>query len=120
MTETTSIPVSRRTLKRKAEAPNATTPPAPAARIRAKHAIVRTIPRGSRIDPDAMITMRVENPCTGIKNHARWSAGFPEKGQSARVKDILAVPGGPTIGDMRYSWERAWIDIAPPPAPIKK
>jgi hypothetical protein len=98
----------------------------PKARIRGGTAkapaapIVRTIAPGSRIDPDAILTMKVENPCTGVKNHARWEAGYPNKGQSATVKDILAIAGGPTIGDLRYGYERAWIDIEPPPAPAKK
>jgi hypothetical protein len=105
--------------KAKAAAP-APKPAAAPAPVRAKHPIVRAIGAGSRIDPDAILTMNVDNPCTGVKNHVRWEAGYPKKGQSATVRDILAIAGGPTVGDLRYGFERAWLDIEPAPAKPKK
>jgi hypothetical protein len=96
---------TRAKAKKGPAAPKAAEPPA-----RARHPIIRTIPAGSRIDPDAIVTVHVANPKIGIKNHARW------EGESATVKDILAVPGGPTVGDLRYDYERAFIDIVPVPA----
>jgi hypothetical protein len=88
-----------------------------AAPAKAKAPIVRKIAAGSRIDPAAIVTVDVECPkIPGNKNYDRWQAGYPKLGQSATVKDILAVVGGPTVGDLLYDHERAFITITPAPA----
>ena len=69
MSDTTvSNPLSTKTLRAKAKASKPAAAPKPAAPARATHPVVQTIARGSRIDPDATLTMNLdENPCTGIK-----------------------------------------------------
>jgi hypothetical protein len=108
-------------VKREAKAKQLTDPKPPPRPAKVKAQIVRVIPPGSKIADDAIITVNVPNPkVKGNKNWQRWEAGYPKPGASKAVKDVLATSGGPTIGDLRYDFERGFIDIVPAPAAATK
>jgi hypothetical protein len=103
--------------RKKSVAP--TSPRAPASPVKAKTPILRTIPAGSKIADDAVVTLvAAANPkAPGSKANARF-ARYPK---SATVRDVLKIDGGPVMADLRYDYERAFIDIVPPPTrPAKK
>ena len=115
-------PVSRGTLMKKAKAqaqqPEELPPTRrPFATLRpTKAAVVRVIAAGQKLDPAATVTPTRDNPFVPEnQNYERWgSATWFGK----TVKDTLA--SGPTVGDLRNWYERAFIDIDPAPKHVDK
>jgi hypothetical protein len=68
---------------------------------------LRYLVRGHQISHDWVIEVLVDNPKkpqTGTWH--RWERGYPKKGGSATVKEILAT--GITAGDLRYDLEHGF------------
>lgn len=97
----------------KAKAAKAPPAPKPAAPVKAKAPIVRVVAAGAKIDPEAVVTVLVDNPkAPGSKAHGR----FARYATGHTVKYNLAVSGGPVIADLRYDFERRFVDVTPAPA----
>jgi hypothetical protein len=122
-TDTPTAPKAKR--EAKAKLPSVLTnpaeptaaPPKPTSPIRAKFAVLRYIARGETIDPNAIVTVvATSNPkLPGSKTHLR----FAKYASGKSVKENLAIEGGMTIADLRYDYERGFLDLSIEPKTTK-